>query len=216
MITILPRPSALALVPYTASSLVFCELVVARASGGVSSHVLRNDDSLSTLREWKESRIKSPAVSYVGLDITARSVKSVHDSLRPRLTPSPSFFRGVYTCTTSGHLRLTKNPFEASNNGGDDDTSFVNASLPMRLCDFHLSPDAQSFAYGGDEVDLSLWDAEAAFTASTSDGKTASELRKRKKPSTSDLLPGEVWRAKNVRTLSGQAKLNDRLESHRC
>lgn len=75
------------------------------------------------------------------------------------------------------------------------------ASLPMRLCDFQLSPDHKSFAYGGDEVDLSVWDVERAFSAEpialTSYG-TENPPTKRKKPSSSDLLPGELWRAKNV------------------
>lgn len=194
--------------PYTTSSLVFCELVVARASGSVSTHILGSNDSLSTIREWKEPRMKTPAVSYIGLDISERSVGALYllttlSSAGNSPLSHPTINRGVYTCTTSGHLRLTKNPFEASN--GSDDTNFSKASLPMRLCDFHLSPDTKSFAYGGDEVDLSLWDAELAFTGSAStnpDEKAASESRKRKKPSSSDLLPGEVWRAKNVRTLS--------------
>jgi ribosome biogenesis protein NSA1 len=75
----------------------------------------------------------------------------------------------------------------------------------MRLCDFHIGPGQTSFAYGGDEVDLSLWDAERAFSSPSSahtsiaQGSSQPE-KKRKKPSSNDLLAGEVWRAKNVRT----------------
>lgn len=106
-------------------------------------------------------------------------------------------FRGVYTCTTSGHLRLTPRPTEGTEH------TFHKASLPMRLCDFHLSPNQKSFAYGGDEVDLSVWDAEAAFASSKPLKPTeSSETKKRKKPSSNDLLPGEIWRAKNVSLLS--------------
>lgn len=110
----------------------------------------------------------------------------------------PDLFRGVYTCTTSGHLRLTPRPTE------ETVQTFHKASLPMRLCDFHLSANQKSFAYGGDEVDLSVWDAEAAFASSSASLNTAepSETKKRKKPSSNDLLPGEIWRAKNVSLLS--------------
>lgn len=70
----------------------------------------------------------------------------------------------------------------------------------MRLKDWKLSPDGRTFAYGGDEVELSLWDVERAFTSpppvpnpDTSDGNG---VKKRKR--TDELLPAELWRAKNV------------------
>lgn len=76
----------------------------------------------------------------------------------------------------------------------------------MRLCDFHLSPDESSFAYGGDEVDLSVWDSERAFSINSSTSVSITEgnsqpEKKRKKPSSNDLFPGEIWRAKNVRII---------------
>lgn len=86
----------------------------------------------------------------------------------------------------------------------EEEPESAKASLPMRLCDFHISPDQTSFAYGGDEVDLSLWDTEKAFSSPSStdtymaQGSSQPE-KKRKKPSSNDLLAGEVWRAKNVR-----------------
>lgn len=65
---------------------------------------------------------------------------------------------GVYSCTSNGVLRLTK-PGE---NGAEPSSSL--AALPMRLCEWRLSSDSKSFAYGGDEVELSLWDTEKAFS----------------------------------------------------
>lgn len=104
--------------------------------------------------------------------------------------------RGAYTCSTAGHLQLTA--FTASSST----PTTSKASLPMRLCDFQLSPDAATFAYGGDEVDLSVWDAERAFAGAKPSSLYPEESdasgNKRKKPSSNDLLPGEIWRAKNV------------------
>jgi ribosome biogenesis protein NSA1 len=76
----------------------------------------------------------------------------------------------------------------------------VKASLPMRLCDFHVAPDGRTLAYGGDEVDLSIWDIERTLSAQKeTDGNNPSNS-KRKKPGDNQLLPAELWRAKNVRT----------------
>jgi ribosome biogenesis protein NSA1 len=76
------------------------------------------------------------------------------------------------------------------------------ATLPMRLKDWKLGPDGRMFAYGGDEVEVSLWDAEHAFSADTStNGEKKAEPRAKegkKRKRGDDLLPGEVWRAKNV------------------
>lgn len=69
----------------------------------------------------------------------------------------------------------------------------------MRLCEWRLSPDGKSFAYGGDEVELSLWDTEKAFSqpqeAVPQNASTDTKKRKR----SDQLLPGELWKAKNVR-----------------
>jgi ribosome biogenesis protein NSA1 len=68
----------------------------------------------------------------------------------------------------------------------------------MRLCDWRLSPDGSSFAYGGNEVELSLWNTELALSASSisaNDTLMASSSKKRKRDA---LLPGETWRARNV------------------
>jgi ribosome biogenesis protein NSA1 len=68
----------------------------------------------------------------------------------------------------------------------------------MRLNAWHVSSDATTFAYGGNEVDLSMWDTERAFQTNQSGGvaHAQAESRKRKRDA---LLPGEIWRAKNVR-----------------
>ena len=83
--------------------------------------------------------------------------------------------------------------------------------LPMRLCSWRLAPDGTMSSYGGDEVELSVWDVEAAFapklqpppaTTSTESPQQPESTRKRKR-STEPLLPGELWRAKNVCLSSG-------------
>lgn len=61
-----------------------------------------------------------------------------------------------------------------------------------------MSADNQTFAYGGFEVDLSVWDAEKAFSASTSPEILPTENGTGKKRKRETLFPGEIWRAKNV------------------
>jgi len=65
----------------------------------------------------------------------------------------------------------------------------------MRLCEWRTAPDGKTFSYGGDEVELSVWDLEAAFAPKQS-APQPEGTKKRKR--TNDLLPGELWRAKNV------------------
>jgi len=72
------------------------------------------------------------------------------------------------------------------------------AALPMRLCDWQLSEDGNTFVYGGDEVELSIWDAERAFVSTPPQNSATAETKKRRRGN--DLLPAEVWRAKNVRS----------------
>ena len=73
------------------------------------------------------------------------------------------------------------------------------SSLPNRLHDWRLSVNGETFAYGGEEVDLSLWNVEMAFLPRTGTEGVVSRKRKRKDA----LMPGETWRAKNV-TLSSK------------
>ncbi|KAA1469473.1 hypothetical protein DENSPDRAFT_878950 [Dentipellis sp. KUC8613] len=139
----------------------------ARADGTAGIYRLE-DDSLETVHDWKEPRLKV-GQRYVGLSVSSR---------------------GVYSCTSNGALRLT-----TLGEDGDASTSTSHtAVLPMRLATWQLSPDEKTFAYGGDEVELSVWDTEKAFMAKRTE--PTSEVKKRKRAQ--DLLPGEVWRAKNV------------------
>lgn len=72
----------------------------------------------------------------------------------------------------------------------------------MRLAEWRLSPDEKTFAYAGDEVELSIWDTEKAFSAKQSPQENASVNEGSKKRKRNDqLLPGEIWRAKNVRLI---------------
>ncbi len=70
------------------------------------------------------------------------------------------------------------------------------ALLPTRLHSWKLAADQETFAYGGDEVDLSLWNTEQAFQQPAM-SSTADVMSKKRKRNT-DLFPGEIWRAKNV------------------
>lgn len=83
-----------------------------------------------------------------------------------------------------------------------DDSSGVShklAAIPSRLCDWRLSHDRQTFAYGGDEVEVSLWDTERAFCSPSESAAAGTPANGGKKRKQSDaLFPGEVWRAKNV------------------
>ena len=137
--------------------------------------------------------------SYVGLELRQRRVRPFVTRKDVMLMRTGDH-RGVFTCSTSGHFRLTTIP----DSGTESSTS--KASLPMRLCDVRLSPDGSTLAYGGDEVDLSVWDVERTLssTSITSTAEASSsftEGKKRKTPSTNELLPAELWRAKNVRSL---------------
>lgn len=83
-----------------------------------------------------------------------------------------------------------------------DDNSGVShklAALPSRLCDWRLSHDRQTFAYGGDEVEVSVWNTERAFISPSEGVATGTLANGGKKRKRNDaLFPGEVWRAKNV------------------
>jgi len=95
----------------------------------------------------------------------------------------------VFSCTSNGALRLTKLGTEEAAPTAE------TAALPMRLCDWRLSAQGETFAYGGDEVELSVWDSSEALSRRTDTIKEA-DTKKRKRGD--QLLPGEIWRAKNV------------------
>ncbi|KIY44802.1 hypothetical protein FISHEDRAFT_50697 [Fistulina hepatica ATCC 64428] len=145
-----------------------------RADGSISVHELTDEDALSTTSEWAEPRWKKGKSRYVGASI---------------------FNRFVFSCTCTGALR--KHSLASENSVSS------TANLPMRLADWHLSSDAQTFAYGGDEVDLSVWDTERAFncpekSAAPADATAPSGTGVKRKRAADTLFPAEIWRAKNV------------------
>ncbi|TFK54936.1 hypothetical protein OE88DRAFT_1653508 [Heliocybe sulcata] len=144
-------------------------IVASHANGSVSAFSLSEDDTLRPEHEWQEPRMKS-GQRFVGT--------TTHE-------------KNIYTCTSNGALRKTRI---------DEDKAglqHVTASLPMRLCDWRLAADEQSFIYGGEEVEVSMWDTERAFASESPSTETASQTSKKRKRG-GDLLPGEIWRAKNV------------------
>lgn len=138
--------------------------------------------------EWKEPRLKS-GQRYVGLSISERYAVLRQFLVSIQLTSC----RRVFTCTSNGALRSTTLGEEGSASSGQ------TSVLPMRLCDWRLSHDSRTFAYGGDEVELSVWDTESAFTPRE---KASDDNNGKKRKRGEQLLPGEVWRAKNVRSPS--------------
>lgn len=68
----------------------------------------------------------------------------------------------------------------------------------MRLTEWRLAKDEQTFAYAGDEVELSVWNTEEAFSKQTEKSSTGTDAQSKKRKRADQLLPGEIWRAKNV------------------
>lgn len=95
------------------------------------------------------------------------------------------------TCTNAGGLRL-HDPGSAKEDGTQ------TTVIPGSLCDWIMSDDAAFFAYGGEEVEVSLWDVSRAFEPSRKSPPLSAVGSKRKK---TELIDGEIWRAKNVRLL---------------
>ena len=90
---------------------------------------------------------------------------------------------------------LRRTAFSPESNRKDTQPSDHNcATLPSRLYDWRLSENVDTFSYGGDEVDLSVWNTELAFQRQPEPGLTSSKKRKRN----DELFPAEVWRARNV------------------
>ncbi|TFK76495.1 hypothetical protein BDN72DRAFT_785446 [Pluteus cervinus] len=142
------------------------KVAVAYADGTASAFIL-NEVNPQNIRTWREPRLKH-GQRYVGL--------ATCDSQ-------------VLTCTSNGALRMTQLT--------DDSEQVLSktASLPMRLNSWKLSKNNTTFAYGGEEVDLSVCDTERVFIAS---GEVPPSSDKGKRKRKEELLPGEIWRAKNV------------------
>ncbi|THH32102.1 hypothetical protein EUX98_g2080 [Antrodiella citrinella] len=147
-------------------------LAAARADGtAVVLAVSEDGETAETVSEWKETRLKD-GQRYVGLSATTG---------------------GIYSCTSNGALRLTQP-------NGDDTPAFQLAALPMRLTEWRLSQNVETFTYAGDEVEVSVWNTERAFAEASTSRKpvpTSEDATKKRKRS-EQLLPGEIWRAKNL------------------
>ncbi|KIJ44106.1 hypothetical protein M422DRAFT_228749 [Sphaerobolus stellatus SS14] len=144
------------------------QVVVAHADGSASIFECpTEDDSSKLVQEWKESRFSSEN-KYVGLAFTPNN--------------------DVISCTDGGHLRLIYRE-----EGGETKAPLTTA-IPKRLCEWVLSDDGASFAYGGDEVEVSVWDTSRAFDSS----RNVLPPQTGGKRKNMDLIEGEVWRARNV------------------
>lgn len=102
----------------------------------------------------------------------------------------------VMSCTNNGHLSLMRQTDDPSDNIPQ------YTVIPKRLCDWQLSSDSKNFIYGGEEVEVSLWNTERAFTPGRNTRKPEASSQSKKRKSRTDLLDGEIWRAKNVSTMN--------------
>ncbi|KAK7467089.1 hypothetical protein VKT23_004149 [Stygiomarasmius scandens] len=141
-------------------------VAAAHGDGLTSSFFLQDDDSLQKMKSWAEPRLKV-GQRYVGLAVSDHN---------------------VFSCTSNGAIRRTRAE-DTTESTEIADTTLV----PTGLLDWKLSPTCRTFAYGGDEVDLSVWDVEKALQSS-SEEYTSSTKRKRSKDT---LFSAEQWRAKN-------------------
>jgi len=95
---------------------------------------------------------------------------------------------------------LRHSAYDADNSNHGQTSATNHASLPSHLFDWRLSADGENFAYGGEEVDLSIWNVERTFQGSPQETSNNPGSRKRKNDEA--LLPGEVWKARNVSCLA--------------
>ena len=103
----------------------------------------------------------------------------------------------IYWCTSQGAVGRQSIVVSEADISSDAADGSQSARLPMRLKDWQLSPTFDTFAYGGEEVDLSIWDTERAFQSSQPTNSSSDTSGKKRKRGT-ELVPGEIWRAKNV------------------
>ncbi|KAJ3761072.1 WD40-repeat-containing domain protein [Lentinula raphanica] len=143
-------------------------LLAAGYSNGAAGLLnIAEDNTITHTQKWTETRLK-PGQRYIGIHCAEKN---------------------VFSCTSNGALRS----ISIEQNPSDNPTSFTGL-LPTRLCDWRLFEDQNTFAYGGDEVELSVWNTERAFQNQVEDLTSSSKNRKRN----DTLFPGEIWRAKNV------------------
>ncbi|KAF9227973.1 hypothetical protein BS17DRAFT_746999 [Gyrodon lividus] len=142
-------------------------LASAHADGSLCFSSLTGDDQLEWREGWKETRL-TPDQTFVGLASTQNH---------------------VYSCVSNGALRLTAI--------SEEGPTHKLGALPSRLTDWRLGPNQKTFAYGGDEVEVSVWNTERAFAPQHENTSSAPSGGKKRKRGDA-LFPGEIWRAKNV------------------
>ncbi|GAB1517407.1 hypothetical protein RhiTH_000455 [Rhizoctonia solani] len=148
-------------------------LATARADGLITTYsYTTGSNELKELSSWSETRMKN-LDRFIGLHAFQRR-------------------KGWLTCTHNGRLRLSNTFGERSDS---DPPADLFASLPMRLNDLRLSPSFSSLAYGGDEVDLSVWDVERTFSDKP---QSTDEVGKKRKKGKNELMYAEIWRAKQL------------------
>jgi ribosome biogenesis protein NSA1 len=161
-------------------------LAAAYSDGSLDCFNDYSDGTVERICSWREPRWKNRS-TFVGLAVTDRWVALVCtyiNALKQR------YLRGTYACTSNGALSLCSSPLSESSG------QLQTALLPTRLRCWNLSGNQSNFCYGGDEVDLSLWDAERSFQSPSPEDQFQPTLKKRKRDS--QFFPGEIWRAKNV------------------
>ncbi|KAF5381026.1 hypothetical protein D9615_003912 [Tricholomella constricta] len=141
------------------------QLLAAGFSDGSATALSLQDLDVSEVHRWKETRLRD-GHRYIGLETSER---------------------GIFSCTSNGAMRLT------SLKNDPEPMPPQLSALPTRLQAWRMSPNQESFTYGGDEVEVSVWDTERAFFPRPE--STGSENKKRKRDT---LFPGEIWRGKNV------------------
>jgi ribosome biogenesis protein NSA1 len=164
------------------------KLAAAFSNGSLLLSALKKDDNFEVLAKWNEPRLGEN--KFIGLSLDDRYYGRIIFSLQFHLSV-PSVCSAVFSCTSNGILR------KASFNTGSLQT-IDSTSLPRRLCDWRMSDDRETFAYGGDEVDLSIWSAELAWQPKP-ETSTLSGSSSKKRKRGDDLFPAEIWRARNVR-----------------
>ncbi|KAH7103853.1 hypothetical protein BKA62DRAFT_670035 [Auriculariales sp. MPI-PUGE-AT-0066] len=144
------------------------QLACARADGSITMYAAEEDKSLRLSSHYAHSKFAASSTRFVALDmVPGRNGAYFFFRRNPCLTLR---LRGVLACTSAGKVTLAHPDADANN----------ALSIASNLKDMRLSRDAKSFASGGDEVELSTWDMEAAFAAA---GNTEAEppTKKRKK-----------------------------------
>jgi len=161
------------------------QLIAARSNGTVSALSKNPDGVFEVVKQWEEVH---EGKAYVGLSSNQQYVVHSYYSEESHRCSS------IYTCTSHGSLRMYKLHTSAEPSSSSSENHKV--ILPTRLQAWQLTSDGSHFAYCGKEVELSVWDTRQAFESKSTSSNDIQKPVKRKRGS--DLLPGEIWRAKGV------------------